>query len=151
MAEQVAPALRAYHELEGESLLCPEEDDWPEMFAALGDAAKQGIIRERNPKGRHCELLEVSALACSGCKNNPKESSERAQKKQLAETWMSWIMAAFELHDRHRLGTLDVAGLHAAEMSLLLLAWAYRDQVCETRQARLIAVELAKILGRLIR
>lgn len=115
------------------------------MYEVLGNRDKQEAIRAANPEVQHCELLEISANACLGCKHNPlPEDAQDA--KALVEADRPLIMRALDLADAHELGAVEAGRLSPADYLLLMLAKAYKDLQRDQGLAKLMAAELAKIL-----
>lgn len=104
---------RAFHALyqnEGK-VECPEEDDFVQLHAVLGDRDKQQAIREDNPKGKHCFELEVSPSACEGCPKNPldKKKTKARENQELVRRHGETLDYITSLYDNVEMGLLSSA------------------------------------------
>jgi len=78
------------------------------MYANLGNRQAQADARDADPTSKHCDLLLVSANACTGCKHNPYESESAKRSIQsgvLVERY------AAEINQAIKFGTYLIAAI----------------------------------------
>jgi hypothetical protein len=142
--------LRAYYESQEEvGNTCAKESNFAEMFKCLGDRDKQQKIRMSNPDTQHCELLEISARACDGCTHNPVHTAQKI--KHDVEQDMDTIAWAIQLGEYADLGILPpIAKLSSREAVAARVALAHRQFAMQKRFAKLVGMEVGKIVGELM-
>lgn len=77
---------------------CPHEENFEEMYEALGDADRQRNIRLSNPRAQHCFDLEASPNACDGCRFNPLKNIDLKEVKQ-SRAWKPFILKSLKVFD----------------------------------------------------
>lgn len=127
---------------------CPDEPQFHEMFAALGDREAQEEIRLSHPDVAHCGKLEVNAKACNGCPLNPMKP-EKLAKRERIEDGMPLIDAAVTLEEQARLGLLSLQSITSQEMILLTTQRQHHDFQTDERLAILIANKMYEVLSKM--
>ena len=84
---------------------CPDEENFAEMYEALGNYKAQEQVRILHPKASHCELLLVNATACSNCKKNPHRDSSDEEKKGFM--WDDEVQAIYRIVSMYDYGMLN--------------------------------------------
>ena len=143
----------------GESVpLCDREENFQEMYIALGDRDAQDEIRKDNPHASHCSLLKnKSSSFCTDCPNNPHRIPDSVTSKPVAERYHAiqrakqmgfaleraiWLMDMADLGQR-----TAVEKMRPTDLILLRIArrsWRSHEAVI---QGHIIANEIAKLFG----
>ena len=139
----------AYRENASPTGYCPEEDDFHELYEVLGNRTKQEEIRQKNPDGLHCIMLQQSPTACDGCPNNPYGKSKQTKNNQMVEEWEGTISRGLELVDLAELGLIDqVSELTPEEMIILRSMLHFRKAEEMDQLSGLIASRLMSSGGK---
>ena len=130
-----------------DSAFCPDEDNWQDMFEALGNREVQQNIRTRYPDVVHCLLLESSATACDGCPKSPENQSRADRNLDVIEEWSEPIYDGLELIELCKLGLVKSLSELSPEQVTLILAVAPYQRIREQElQAKLIAAKVGEML-----
>jgi hypothetical protein len=122
-----------------------------ELYAALGDQAKQNEIRAGNP-AKHCQLLIKNPRACSGCPVNPYEADGRRQTAEgirLLQENPQAIETALWLEQRVRMGMLELNDLSAPEVEAVRVAREEIERQHRRELSQLVGYEVAVIIAKM--
>lgn len=126
---------------------CPDEANFQQMHALLGDKPAQEAVRLANPEAVHCPLLQMSANACIGCPKNPMEGKRIVNRKKVEDNG-NVIEWAITLGNYADMGALpDIFRLRPQEAIAAQVALVHRRLADQKQQARLAANELAKVIA----
>jgi hypothetical protein len=129
--------------------LCEREDDWLAIYRSLGDLQEHEKIRVTNPEGKHCQLLKKNPRACDGCPFNPLKEG-RGRGLLVLPEYGEMAERALLLNEHRESGILDARELDPIDINLLGMARTEIDRLHRLELARLIAGELAVILGKML-
>lgn len=153
MAESLAIALRAA--FDPPEQLCSREPDFIELYAVLGDEAKQNEIRSAN-KIKHCGLLIKNPSGCHGCPFNPFESKDPEDgRKQQAEAVLvlhenpEAVELALWLEEQERMEMLAMVELSATEVETIRIVREERERQHRRELGKLVGYEVAVIIGKM--
>ena len=123
-------------------LKCRHESDFVQMNNAANSSVIQNSIRDRNPEGKHCQLLIELPSACKGCVFSP---FGHLKMDQPEAGWIELSEAALELESAMIITPFD-------PMPEQFTALRVVRQFLEHKNAELlgkyVGVEVSKILAR---